>query len=541
MADMTRSAPHAPDMTTLARLADFLNAAATLEEGTGVVLQSIRAALDADVALVCLGEDDKAPVIHVSRPGVSGSRLKQAVDHARSLQSALTDPFASPVDSAFEWEWKREIKVGEFSSGIIYVGGESESKISPVVDLLVGMMMQFILRFYVKGDTRHRVSATVTAKMANIGTLTRRVGTKIRVEEDIGRIFELVRKLTGADQMILVSKPAGSVSPAQVHAHPALSQAAIKQLVHTGLMAAHVLGGGDPIYRAIPNSPDEAAIAQSGWNSAAAFPIRESEHIVGGLLLFGVQASLFSEPTSVALDPVLLQITSVLSHNVLSTELRHTQRQWEVTFDSMSDIVIVADFSGRILRANRALGMKLRMPAEVLCGRTISSVLETEIALPEERHSIQTLVEIPKLGGIYNVNVSAVLDSPTSPEAYVVVARDVTVERKNNARLRTLAQATEALLEGVGISTLDGDLVYANAALKRLLGIPVDDPGIPIDDGGLFHQLSKNPNWEGEVVATRRGGETVPVYVKITPILESNGETSGLVGIVRDLSKEKQA
>jgi PAS domain-containing protein len=539
MTDMTRSAPQAPDMPTLARLVDFLNGAGTMEEGLSVILQSIRAAVDADVALVCLGEDEKAPVFHVSRAGVSGARVKQAVDHARSLQTALTDPFASAVDSAFEWEWKREIKVGEFSSGIIYVGGESEAAFTPLVELLIGMMMQFILRFYEKGGARPAVSATATAKMANIGALTRTVGTKIRVEEDIPRIAELIRKLTGSDQMILISKRAGSTQPVQAHAHPPLSQTAIKQIVHTGLMAAHVLGGGDPIYQPIANSGDEEAIRKLGWKSAAAFPIRESEHIVGGLLLFGVKESMFSEPTAAALDPVLLQITSILSHNVLSHELRQTQRQWEVTFDSMTDCVIVADLTARIIRANRALGTRLRIPPEALCGRTIASVLDIEIPLPEERHSVQAFVDIPKLGGTYNVSVSAVLDSPTSPEAYVIVARDVTLERKNEARLRTLAHATEALMEGVGISTMDGDLVYANPALKRLLGIPPEDAGVPIDDGGLFRELSRHGSWEGELHATRRGGEKILVYAKITPILESTGKPSGLVGIVRDVSKEK--
>jgi PAS domain-containing protein len=516
--------PQIPDIDSVTRLVDALNSAARLEEGLPQVLQAIQRATDADVAVVSLGEEPRIALHTAVRPGLPEVRVRQAHEYVRGMQAALSDPFGLAGESPFNWDWKRELRAGPGSFGLVYLGADAPGSTGhPMTGLLLSVMLQFILRVYVKSG-KSEAKATATAQIASFTGLTRKVGEHLNLERDWSRVAELIRKLVSSDQTILIAKKAG-----QAYSHPSLPHADLKKIVQGSRFAAHALGGGEPVFG--PMAEDTGILQGMGFRSAAAFPIRYADQVVGALILLGMAPGIFTPAIGVALDPVLFQLASALGGSELSSELKHSQRQWEVTFDSMSDCVLVADFSGKILRANRALGSRLKAAPDSLAGRTIADALGVEVPLPVERHAHQVRLEIPKLGGSFSVAVSTVLDSPTAPEAYIVVARDLTAEKKLEARLQTLAMAMDALPEGVGICTMEGYLVHANPALKRILGIPPREDRVPLEDQGLFRALAARPRGSGEIEARRRDGSSVPVRYTIGDV---GDPPAALAAVVRE-------
>ncbi len=114
--------------------------------------------------------------------------------------------------------------------------------------------------------------------------------------------------------------------------------------------------------------------------------------------------------------------------------------------------------------------------------------------------------------------------------------------------------------EAVAVTDLDGTIVSVNPAFERLTGWPdAVARGKPHEE--VVHVLEESTEnvplarrlliqalESGEVVASRgydlllvrRDGEPVPVSISAAPILSPNGEVVGGVGIMRDVSNERE-
>src|SRR5215475_7200119 len=56
------------------------------------------------------------------------------------------------------------------------------------------------------------------------------------------------------------------------------------------------------------------------------------------------------------------------------------QRQWEYTFDSIGDPILVHDRQGRILRSNQRLRQLLNRESDLLTGRSVAEILPVKSA-----------------------------------------------------------------------------------------------------------------------------------------------------------------
>src|SRR5207245_9571619 len=59
----------------------------------------------------------------------------------------------------------------------------------------------------------------------------------------------------------------------------------------------------------------------------------------------------------------------------LFEQVTAVQRQWEYTFDSIGDPILVHDRAGRILRSNQRLSQPLARKANALVGRSVTDLL----------------------------------------------------------------------------------------------------------------------------------------------------------------------
>ena len=130
---------------------------------------------------------------------------------------------------------------------------------------------------------------------------------------------------------------------------------------------------------------------------------------------------------------------------------------------------------------------------------------------------------------------------------------DVTELRSIEAHDRQLAQAIEQTSESVIIADLAGTIEYANPAFERMSGYSSDEvvgqnPRI-LKSGrqsaafyrALWRRLASGRSWRGTLFNRRKDGALYEVEATLSPIIGPDGETSGYVGVERDITAVRAA
>ncbi|UCG79679.1 MAG: PAS domain-containing protein, partial [Desulfobacterales bacterium] len=153
--------------------------------------------------------------------------------------------------------------------------------------------------------------------------------------------------------------------------------------------------------------------------------------------------------------------------------LTRAKKDWEHTFDAITDIVMVLDKEHRILRANRATVHRLHMAEESLLGKKCYEVIHGErhpidgcpLSYTAKTLEPQTAeVTVPNLRKIFICSTSPVWDDERNLTGYTHTLRDVTERKRLEAKFQQ-AQKLKA------IGTLAGGIAHNfNNLLMGILG-----------------------------------------------------------------------
>ncbi len=144
---------------------------------------------------------------------------------------------------------------------------------------------------------------------------------------------------------------------------------------------------------------------------------------------------------------VISTFLDVTSEVEAQQEILRAKNEWERTFNSVSDLIIILDSEQKIVRANRAASARLGMTAEHMIGLDPSDLADRGIfpasLCPDSQvladggdYSAEVFDE--KLGAVFDLRVSPLLDNDGNPMGSVNVARDITAF-KAMERARRLA------------------------------------------------------------------------------------------------------
>ncbi len=208
-----------------------------------------------------------------------------------------------------------------------------------------------------------------------------------------------------------------------------------------------------------------------------------------GLLVIGSTATRTYEREE---EHYVINVANLLGLTVqnlaLMGSVSSSHRQWEDTFDSIDDLVLVHDFEGKILKVNRALAVRLQTQPAELAGRAVCDALRRgNISWKRcpycEKAAGDAEKFDPSFAGYFQSTDSALHDSDGKRLGTIHVLRDVTNRRQAENKFRTLFENVQ---EGVFISTPDGRFVDFNNAFMRILGY--DSPEeLAAADAGQFY------------------------------------------------------
>ncbi len=236
--------------------------------------------------------------------------------------------------------------------------------------------------------------------------------------------------------------------------------------------------------------------------------------------------------------------------------------EWETTFDAMSDGIFIFDRAGLLKRVNSAGAAMEASHPRALLGRKCCDILLTtsqdsaclvEKAI-EEGRSVTIEVTPDRLNRPILVSIEPVLDKAGSVTAAVCTARDLSELRKVQAVAREhqslLTNILESARESIYAVDMDGRFKWCNSATLNALGFKREDfIGRDLVDivyeadretvtGKLQNALSGQPQTY-EMRYFSADGRLRYARVDNSPLVVE-GRTTGVLGIARDITEQKQ-
>jgi PAS domain S-box-containing protein len=159
----------------------------------------------------------------------------------------------------------------------------------------------------------------------------------------------------------------------------------------------------------------------------------------------------------------------------IETVISRGKKQWEATFDSVQDMIVLVALDGTIARCNRATSEKFNLDYSQIIGKPFRELVHEERIAGETGPlpSRQPETRITGLEGWYEIS-SSPLDLEVDQPGKIYVVRDVTERKQAALNLQFQKQYYESLVKNspIAIVTLkmDHTVVECNPAFEKLFG-----------------------------------------------------------------------
>jgi PAS domain S-box-containing protein len=246
-----------------------------------------------------------------------------------------------------------------------------------------------------------------------------------------------------------------------------------------------------------------------------------------------------------------------LENAQLFNRMERANRHWIEIFDAISDLIVVHDNLGNVLRVNRSLADFIGLEPKQIIGLNIRAVLSmgkeaqtyfcpfclTTGSAPDEYIH-------PVLDRTYLVSTSTVHGATGESLQTIHVMKDVTDRREAERRYRELFDNVQ---EGVFFSTPDGTFIEVNDAMVRMLGYMSREELLGVD---LRTQVYAFPDRQREFAAQmdqnglirnyeaslrRRDGSLVHVLINAFAVRDRDGRILQHRGLMLDISGLKNS
>ncbi len=235
--------------------------------------------------------------------------------------------------------------------------------------------------------------------------------------------------------------------------------------------------------------------------------------------------------------------------------------EWEATFDSMSDGIFIFDQFGELKRVNRAGAAMEAVHPRVLLGRKCCDILRTsdeEGCIVEkataDRRSVTVEITPIRLNRPLLVTVEPVLNENSKPIAVVCTARDLSELRKAQAVAREhqslLTNILESARESIYAVDPQGYFKWSNSATLKGLGYQRSELiGQHVLD--MVYEADRTLVQEKLLAALKGQPQTYEMrylsvdgrlrYARVdnSPLVV-DGKTTGVLGIARDITEQKE-
>jgi PAS domain S-box-containing protein len=270
----------------------------------------------------------------------------------------------------------------------------------------------------------------------------------------------------------------------------------------------------------------------------------------------------WSEDEVLLVESVAAQLATGIAQAELFEMVARAKKEWESTFDAMSDGIFIFDQTGKLVRVNRAGAAMDKAHPESLLGQQCCDILRTssdgaacivEQALHQSA-SINLEIVPQHLNRPVLVTVEPVLDERGQTAGAVCTARDLSELRKVEAvareRQSLLKNIMESAREAIYALDKEGNYKWCNQAMLDLTGHELDaiighhflerthEEDREMRREGFAKALcGEAQSYESRYIAS--DGSIRFASVNSAPIVV-DGEMTGVLGIAHDITEQKQ-
>jgi len=303
--------------------------------------------------------------------------------------------------------------------------------------------------------------------------------------------------------------------------------------------------------------------ACTGVRSQIDYPLTVNEEFRGVISIHQTESiRRWSEDEVLLVESVAAQLATGIAQAELFEMVARAKKEWESTFDAMSDGIFIFDQTGKLVRVNRAGAAMDKAHPESLLGQKCCDILRTtsdgaacivEQAL-RQAGSINLEIVPQHLDRPVLVTVEPVIDERGQTVGAVCTARDLSELRKVEAvareRQSLLKNIMESAREAIYALDKEGNYKWCNQAMLEMTGY---ETNLIIghhflertheDDREMRRErfaaaLSGEPqSFESRYIA--QDGSVRFASVNSAPIVV-DGETTGVLGIAHDITEQKQ-
>jgi signal transduction histidine kinase/GAF domain-containing protein len=179
-------------------------------------------------------------------------------------------------------------------------------------------------------------------------------------------------------------------------------------------------------------------------------PLRGCRRALGTIVFDGVRVETGGELDLLdRADELGRQLSSAVENMQLLDDVVRSRRELENTFDSIAHLVVVADRRGRIVHANEAFAIRVKLTREQLLDKPLTECIGADLMAWVTKHDASpvrpdganpTTCEIfdPVLNGPFMVTLTDLLNQERESVGCVMVARDLTPQSKLEAEREEL-------------------------------------------------------------------------------------------------------
>lgn len=245
----------------------------------------------------------------------------------------------------------------------------------------------------------------------------------------------------------------------------------------------------------------------------------------------------------------------------VQAQFQHNQQTLAAILQTAPDGLLVTDLQGRTIEANDAACRLLGRPRAGLVGCPLAGWMprgggEHETAMVEQ----QLAARVRRFshtcpgahGRLLELTFCAQLENLAS-DRFVCFLRDITEERQQKKKLRTLLRAVEQSPVSIVITDAKGNIEYVNPRFGEVTGyttaeafgqnprILKTDEHSPEFYRGLWATILDGREWHGELCNRRKNGARFWEQASISPIRDDAGRVTHFVAVKEDITARKEA
>ena len=320
-------------------------------------------------------------------------------------------------------------------------------------------------------------------------------------------------------------------------------------------------------FRNEPGYQDRVAeLQEAGISEGIAFAARAHSVTIGVIVLLSRRRRQRDAQTIELMSDIGAQIGQHVERGRAEKESRKSAENFRALFDEAPLPYHEIDRNGLMVRVNQAECDLLGLSPSDMIGKPV-----WDFIAPEEREESRESVRRKFAEGrvrppyerrysvpsgderIFQIHERLITQSDGEVTGIRTAMLDLTAAHESQRKIEFQA----GLLEQVGdaIVTLDRDnkVIYANGAAERLFGMPTDAAlgkdyrslvSAELTDeerAAILAIVSRQGLWSGEITVAKRSGERMVLDVSDSALRDQNGDVQGIVAIIRDITKRKQA